>query len=145
MINRSGFTLVELSCAVVIGAIFLTLVTPAIRQGRDVLAARAARDHLLQSLALARAVAPVHAGAEVVLDTAGARVRVQSGARIHEQLGLGERFGVSLVVQGSAQPTVSLRFDALGIGRLANRTIVLQRGTARVGVSLSMYGRARSW
>jgi hypothetical protein len=41
--------------------------------------------------------------------------------------------------------TASIRFDGLGLGRLANRTIRLQRGTVTGGVTFSAYGRARTW
>lgn len=145
MITRPGFTLVELAFVLVLGTFLLALATPGFLRGRDALALRAAREQLLQSVALARALAPLHGSAEVLLEPATARLTVRSGERVHEQLSLRERYGVELTVEGATLAVVPLRFDGLGIGRLANRTIALRRGAARGGITLSMYGRARAW
>ena len=145
MIDRDGFTLIELAWVLVLGAFLLSLATPAFLRGRDALAVRAARDHLIQSVALARALAPALGGSELLLEPGAGRVRVRSSGRVHEDHSLASLYGVRLSVQGTTQPLVSLRFDGLGIGRMANRTIALERGGSRAGVTLSMYGRARAW
>lgn len=145
MIDRDGFTLIELAWVLVLGAFLLALATPMFLRGRDAIAVRAAREHLLQSVALARALAPGLGGSEILLEPAAGRVSVRSSGRVHESHSLAALYGVQLSVQGSTQPLVSLRFDGLGIGRLANRTIAVERGAARAGVTLSMYGRTRAW
>ncbi len=45
----------------------------------------------------------------------------------------------------AGRPSLRLRYDGLGIGRIANSTIRLQRGTAEAGLSISAYGRVRTW
>jgi prepilin-type N-terminal cleavage/methylation domain-containing protein len=142
---QTGYTLLELAIVLTIAGILLLLATPGFGPGRDVLATRAARDHLLAQIALARVLAPAHGGAEVVLDTASARVVVRAGARVYSEASLQQHFGVRLGLAGQAPGPVVLRFDAIGLGRMSSRTITLSRGDASGHVSISAYGRARAW
>lgn len=145
MRTRSGHTLLELALVLGIGGSLFLLATPSLQHARDLMATRAARDYLLTQLALARVAAPAHGGAEVVLDTAAAQVLVRSAARVHSRSSLRDHFGVELTFPGQAAATATLRFDALGLGRMASRTVAVSRGRARAHLSISAYGRARSW
>lgn len=144
MRNRSGFTLLELTAALVLGGVLLTLATPAFRYAGDVIAVRAARDQLLQALTVARSLAPLHGGAELEVRSSDGRVQVVAAGRIQLVHRLHDDFRVTLGTSNGAA-LVTLRFDALGIGRMASQSIVLERGDARAGVSLSTYGRPRPW
>lgn len=143
MRRPSGFSLLELALVLSLAGILLLLATPALHHARDVFATRAARDYLITQLALARVLAPAHAGSELQLDTAAALLAVRAGLRVHVRTSLHERYGVALGLAGPG--TVALHFDAIGLGRMSNRTITLTRGRARAGLSISAYGRARPW
>ena len=143
MRSPSGYSLLELALVLVMAGILLLLATPALHHARDVFATRAARDYLITQLALARVLAPAHAGSEVRLDTAAAILAVRAGTREHVRTSLHERYGVALGLAGPE--SVALRFDGIGLGRMSSRTITLTRGSARAGLSISAYGRARPW
>ncbi|HSJ12951.1 MAG TPA: prepilin-type N-terminal cleavage/methylation domain-containing protein [Longimicrobiales bacterium] len=145
MRSRPGFTLLELALVLCIAGILVLLATPPLDRARDLVATRAARDYVLTQLALARALAPAHAGAEVVLDTVAARLSVRSPGRVHESTSLRERFGVGVELSGQSSGSVALRFDGMGLGRMASRTVTFRRGRAQAHVSISAYGRARPW
>ena len=70
---------------------------------------------------------------------------MRTSTRVHEEVVLPERYGVRVRVEGSSAPSVVLRFDGIGIGRVASRTIALDRGRIRAGITVSSYGRARAW
>lgn len=145
MQTRTGYSLLELTLVLALGGILLLLATPPLHHARDIFATRAARDYVLGQLALARTLAPAYAGTEVVLVPAAAELGVRSTARLHTLTSLRERFGVELGLSGAAADTVALRFDAIGLGRMANRTLAFTRGRASARISISTYGRARPW
>jgi hypothetical protein len=80
----------------------------------------------------------------VDLAHASARIEAPVGL-IRETLHLGAGFGVQLVIDHATTSTVRLDFDALGLGRLANRTFRVRRGRHEARLTLSSYGRPRRW
>lgn len=144
--SDSGSSFIELTLALCVVAVLLGLAVPALGAARDRFTVRAARDALAAGIARGRALAVVHGGAIVVVDPAAGRLWVEGGGG--EVLGtpvdLARQFGVSISADGAEGPA-RLRFDAMGIGRLANRTFRIRRGRAEAGVTLSAYGRVRAW
>jgi hypothetical protein len=68
------------------------------------------------------------------------RVRIEAGADTVAVLDLGASFGVTLDLGGSLS-IARLRYDPLGIGRVASRTLVFRKGDARSLLVVSAYGR----
>ena len=143
--NRSrGFSLLELLLVLALLGILLGVSLPPTARWRDAMAVRAAREDLAAGISWTRLVASTRGGAVLVLDPATARfwtTTTTGGAE--RQVDLRERYGVRLDVGPSE--AVSLRFDALGIGRIASRRISIYRGRAEAGLVVSAYGRMRRW
>lgn len=144
---RPGTTLLELTLVLSILGVLLGLGYPLFRRGLDGLAVRGARDTLGAGVARARATALGRGGAELIVDLGEARfwVVAASGDTIGTPVDLAARYGVRLSTTGTGTNRVALRFDGLGIGRVANRTFQLRRGTAEANLTLSAYGRPRAW
>jgi prepilin-type N-terminal cleavage/methylation domain-containing protein len=142
---QSGFSLIEVVFVLALLGVLAGIAVPAAAALRDVLAVRAARDALAARLAHTRALAVTHGGARLELDIETARVRVlaASGDTIGDPLHIGDVHGVVVTVPGRTG-TIALRYDGLGIGRLANRTVVLRRGNAEARLVVTAYGRWRS-
>ncbi len=137
-----GTTLVELTVLLALLTILAGMTVSATATTRDGAAVRVARDAVGASIGRARSLARLHGSARVVLEPD--RVLVESPAdSVRERLEL-QRFGSRLTVDG-ASGLVVLEFDRLGLGRLANRTIRLQRNRAEARLTLSAYGRVRRW
>jgi prepilin-type N-terminal cleavage/methylation domain-containing protein len=149
MITRRspGHTLPELLIVLAILAIAASMTAPRVRSGLDVYAVRAARDATAAALAQARALALARGSAIAIVDGAMATVAVEApagrpvGGTVHVR-GL---FHVDIDMDGAPAATVTLRFDALGIGRFSNHTLRFQRGGAAAHLTLSSYGRPRRW
>ena len=143
MLLRTGYTLLEIAIVLTIAAIILLLAVPTLARGRDALAVRSARSDLANAVALARSTAIVAGGAQVIINAPAATVTVQtaSGAVTRDTLFLRTMYGVTVESDG-AVPTV-LRFDALGIGRLANATVRVRRGGQMAALTVSSYGRVK--
>ncbi|MCI0432392.1 MAG: hypothetical protein L0271_01905 [Gemmatimonadetes bacterium] len=144
--RRRGATLVDLIVSLAIAGILLTIAAPRLGSARDGRAAVAARDVTAGLVAEARTLAVALGSAVVVVDPGASSVALEApaGTRIGAAHALGEAFGVTLAVDHSAG-TVRLDFDALGMGRLANRTLRFRRGAEEARLSLSSYGRPRRW
>jgi len=143
----SGVTLLELLVVLSAIGLLLGLSYSPIRRGLDQLAVDSARESLGAGLARARSIAIVRGGANLIVDLEGAAFWVESvgGDTLGGVTYLGARYGVELTTVGAPADQVVLRFDRLGIGRLTNRTLRLERGTARAHLALSAYGRLRRW
>ena len=54
-------------------------------------------------------------------------------------------WGVAVSSPGFGGDTIVIRYDAIGLGRIANRTLRFERGRAVAGLTISAYGRVRAW
>ena len=140
---RGGYTLLELTIVIVVMMVAISSTLPGLQGLRDRLAVLQAREALVGSVAWARRSAQGHQGAwvRVVPDSALLRWGLENEFQGFRDLG--RELGVSL--EGTSGGAFTLRFDDLGLGQVASRTIVFRRGSAEAGVSLSSYGRVRRW
>jgi len=150
MINphrRPGVTLLELLFALVVVAVLIGIAYPAFHGMLDRIAVRAARDALVVGVARTRVVAAGAGGAYLVLESPAARFGVENAAgdTLVAFFDLGNRYGVELSIDGITASRLRLRYDGLGLGRLASRTIRVNRGSQEAGLFISAYGRARPW
>jgi prepilin-type N-terminal cleavage/methylation domain-containing protein len=145
--SRPGITLLELLCGLAIMGVLLGMVAAPIARAGDVFAVRAARDAVINSAARARALAIGHGGATLTLSAPGGIIAIASrdGAVADTLIRLDSDLHVAMTFDDAGLEAAELRFDALGLGRLANRTVRLRRGQVSGGVTFSAYGRARSW
>jgi prepilin-type N-terminal cleavage/methylation domain-containing protein len=139
---RRGFTLIELTVVLLLMATTLSALLPAARRQRDRMAVVSAREAWISRLARTRREARLAGGATLHVERDRALVWIEVDGEAMDTLDLGDRFGVSV---GPSSGEVLLSFDALGIGRLANRSLVFARGDAQAGVAVSAYGRVRRW
>jgi len=144
METRSGMTVLELLLTLVLIGILAAIAAPAVRSTIDILSARAAREAAFGLFSRARGLALQHGGAEVELDAAADRmiVRRPSGAIEAEQAFAPQ--GVDLTLDSTITAVV-LRYDAYGLGRMMSRTVTFSARSARAGLTLSSFGRARRW
>ena len=142
---RRGHTLAELAAVLAAIGIALATATPVLSRTLDALAVRAARDALVGELARARLLARLHGGSAFVLDATDAAVWIESGsgATLSTPVDLEAQYGARLDLGGESR--VLVVYDRMGIGRLANRTIRLARGAATARLTVSAYGRVRTW
>jgi hypothetical protein len=144
---RSGVTLIELLLLVLVFGVLAGLTLPVTLRARESAAARSARDATASVIARARLLALARGSARVITDIGSAKVRLESpiGLLAEPPLELGATLGVNIAVDRAAGPDVMIDFDALGLGRLANRTFRFRRGAAEARLTLSSYGRPRRW
>lgn len=144
---RTGTTLLELAVAITLLGILTFLGTTAFASARDVLAVRSARDAIVAASARTRAYAVGHGGASLTIDATTGTLRIRTRDRlIDEATPIARSLGVHIQMDGArATPTATLPYDALGIGRIANRTIAITRAGVSGGVTFSAYGRPREW
>jgi Tfp pilus assembly protein FimT len=144
MRTRSAHTLVELALVLMVLGILAGLFVPPLSRARDELAVRAARNEVAAAIAVTRATAISSGGATFVLDTESGTgwIETTGGHRVSDGFALASRYGVS--VSSDRTPPVALRFDALGIGRLANAVIRVRRARAEATLTVSAYGRVRT-
>lgn len=142
-----GHTLPELLILLAVLAIAASMTAPRVSSGIDGFAVRAARDAAAAVLAQARALALARGSAVVVVDGAAGTVGLEApaGRVAGDVVRLSALFHVEVDADGAAGSTVTLRFDALGIGRFANHTLRFHRGGAAAHLTLSSYGRPRRW
>jgi type II secretory pathway pseudopilin PulG len=137
---RSGYSLVDLTVALALITAGVSVLLPTARRQADRSAVLAAREAVVAELARARRESRLSGGAVLQIRRAGSRLWVEAGVPPRDTLALEERFGVHME-PGAA--SAALAFDALGIGRLANRTLAFARGDASARLVVSAYGRVR--
>ena len=142
-----GHTLPELLVVLALLAIAASMTAPRVGSGLDAYAVRAARDATAAALSQARALALARGSAVAIVDGAQGTVAVESpaGRPAGETVRVGALFHVGIDTDGAPAATVTLRFDALGIGRFSNHTLRFRRGVAAAHLTLSSYGRPRRW
>lgn len=144
MRNRPGYTLGELALVLLLATLVITAAAPSMARGRHTLAVRAARAELIAAIATARSAAILNGGATVIIDAASGAVwiEVADGRRLGDVRPLAHHYDVTIELDRG--PRAALRYDALGIGRLANASVRIRRGEALAIVTVSAYGRVRS-
>lgn len=140
---RRGFTLLELLLVLLIVGTMASLAVPRFGRARDRLAVRGAALELAAALAVTRASAIRAGGASLHVDVAAgtAWITTSSGARLPDEYPLAARYGVRL--ESDRAGPIQLRYDPLGIGRIASAVIRVRRGGAVHAVTVSAYGRVR--
>lgn len=143
--SRKGASLVELITATSILSVLFAIAVPAMHRMRDEYAVRAARDAFASAIARTRAAAVAAGGARLVVAVSEGRLLIETAAgdTVGQPLELTRDFDVAVSAGANAGPEVQLRFDGLGIGRVASRTFTLVRGRARARVTVSAYGRVQ--
>lgn len=142
---RPGYTLIELATVLAMLGLALAVAVPVLGRSVDGLKVRTARDIVAVELARTRLLARAHGGAIAVLDSEAGATWVESvtGDTIALPVPVTAQHDVRIDLDGEAVARVE--YDRFGIGRLANRTIRLVRNDAEARVTISAYGRVRSW
>lgn len=132
----------EVAFAVTILTMAGAMLLPAARRYRDTAEARAARETVAALVSRARALAVASGAAELTLipDSGVARLSVGDSLVRFESIGADERASVS---SPGADGEIVLAFDALGLGRVASRTLTFRVGKAEARLIVSSYGRVR--
>jgi prepilin-type N-terminal cleavage/methylation domain-containing protein len=138
-----GYTLVELLASLLLLAALLAIGLPPLSRWRNESAVRAARDDLAAALAWTRVAAASGDGATLVLDPDTGRFWTERAGERTPTVDLARRYRVR--VETGASVAVRFRYDALGIGRLANRTVRFRRSAALAGLTVNSYGRIHRW
>lgn len=141
--RRDGATLPELLILLALLSILMGMSISVSTGVRDGIAVRSARDEAAAWVARAAALARLHGSARLWVHEGTLRIEAPAGVP-GAVYSIGEVYGVDTAVDG-AGGAVALEFDALGLGRLANRTIRFRRNDAEAGITLSSYGRPRRW
>ena len=144
---RSGLSLLELLTSLAILGVLLGMVAVPIARAGDSLAVRAARGAILNAAATTRALATGHGGATLTIRAADGALAIETrdGAVADTLVRLASEYHVAVAFDDARLPAATLRFDGLGLGRLASRTVRLKRGRVTAGVTFSAYGRGRPW
>src|SRR5690606_35868736 len=129
MRNRQATTLPELLVVLSILAIIATMTMPRVGRALDVYATRAARDARAAAIGRARVLALARGSAAVTLDAAAGtlQIRAPAAAPPIDVVALPSMFRVVCELDGNPTATVTLNFDALGIGRFSNYTLRCHR------------------
>jgi type II secretory pathway pseudopilin PulG len=145
--RRPGTSLLELLLLLSLLAILGGMSVSVTARARDRISAHAARDAVASAISRAKTLARLHGSSRVQLDivTGTLRIEAPAGTADGRAIPLSAEFGVQISVDGASSAPVALEFDALGLGRLANRTLRFRRNDAEARLTLSSYGRPRRW
>ncbi len=139
---RHGFTILELTGVLILLALAASLSFPVSRSVRERLSVIGAREELVGLIKRARAEALRGGGSSLIVVRNPAEVRIEARGELLHRVDLGATWRTELVLSGG-RPTVELRFDALGLGRMAASSVTLTRGSAVARLIISAYGRVR--
>ena len=139
---RHGFTLLELTGVLTLLALATSLSFPVSRSVRERLSVIGAREELVGLITRARAEALRHGGSSLIVVRYPAEVRIEASGELLHRVDVGATWRTELVLSGG-RPTVELRFDASGLGRMAASSVTLTRGSAVARLIISAYGRIR--
>ena len=141
----SGTTLLEIVVVCTLIGVAAGATVPLVRGGMDTVAVIAARDEISATAARTRALAVARGGAVLVVDATRNSVWIDAGgASVELPTDFEQEFGVRISLDGT-QTVAEVAFDALGVGRVASRTIRITRGTAEARLTISAFGRLRAW
>lgn len=143
--RRSGFSLVEMLTALVLAGVLLGLGAPPVRRALAWARVRSARDLVASQLARARSVAVMRGGADLVLDVRRGRAWIEAVDTSTPASAVADAEGVRISADGLAGDTVRIGYDGMGIGRLASRTLRFRAGAVEARMTISSYGRVRTW
>lgn len=135
-----GSTLAELATAMVLIAVGLTVALPPATTLRDRLAVGAASNEVVAIFVRARAAAPRFGGARVDVRAVEDEVLLVAADSVLARARLALEHGVDLVLT-NGRDRAEIVYDALGLGRVASRTLVVRRGRAADTLRVSSYGR----
>lgn len=122
-------------------AVTASAFAPGARRLADRAAIVSAREEVVRELTRARTAALGGGGSRVTIVARPPTVRISVGSHPPRTVPIGdERLTVRLT---GARDSTTFVFDRLGIGRFANGTILLRRGDAEAGLTVSSYGRVR--
>ena len=143
MRTRSGYTLLELAVVLTTCSIILALATPSLVHARRVFAVRSAAAELAGLAALTRSAAILSGGATLVIELGSGIARIEShdGRPLSDPHPIASRHDVT--VEADRVSPIRIRYDALGIGRLAAATVRVRRGDVAATLTISSYGRIR--
>lgn len=139
-----GFTVVELLFVLLLLSALLGGVLPRVGRLRDLHAVRGAREAAVGLLVRARTASLVHGEARLLGTEVPARLHLLVDGRVDDRVELDEEFGVRLSLSGPGNRRL-LRFDDLGLGRVAGTTLRFSRGSETAALTVSAYGRIRRW
>ena len=139
---RRGFTLFELTGVLTLLALAATLSFPVGRRVRERLLVTGAREELVGLITRARAEALRRGGASLIVVRNPPEIRIEARGELLHRVGMGATWRTELVLSGG-RPSVELRFDASGLGRMAASSVTLTRGSAVARLIISAYGRIR--
>jgi len=135
-----GYTLIELVFVLTLLAAGASVSAPAARKWSDRAAVVMAREDVVAALLGARTMAVVSGGSTVTLVARPASFRFDTDFSVGalELAGWDSTVAMGL---GAGSDSVTIRFDALGVGRFSSRTIRLTRAGTTASVVISSYGR----
>ena len=138
----NGYSLLELTAALLLLALASSAVVPAAGRHRDRMLVLTARETLVAALRDTRAEALRTGTAALHLTAADGRGRIISGDSAFPSFLVDPSGRVSLSLsRGRADSEIG--FGGLGIGVFANETLELTAGAARARLVVSSYGRVR--
>ena len=123
-------------------AVAASLSLPAGRLVRERLSVIGAREDLVAMIARARGEALRRGGSSLVIVESPAEIRIEAGGDTLQRVDLAAAWQTEVVLSGG-RPSAELRFDALGLGRMAARSITLTRGSTVARLIVSAFGRVR--
>lgn len=137
-----GYTLLELSAALVLVAIVWTGLVRPLRGFSDRAAVLGARESLVGLLQETRTAALRRGGASLHIAATDARAWITVGDSTIRELRVGDGGRVRVVV-GGGRTLTEIPYNALGLGVFANETVELRAGSARAAFVVSAHGRVR--
>jgi prepilin-type N-terminal cleavage/methylation domain-containing protein len=137
---NGGFTLFECLVVLAIVGIGVALGLPALQSHRDRWAVTQAREASAALLARARVDALGSGASRVTILPGRGHIERSLGSTHRERVDLGDRYGVTLDISGR-DTLATIEFNALGLGRMAARTLRFGRGAASGSLVISTYGR----
>jgi Tfp pilus assembly protein FimT len=140
---RHGSSLIEIAVVLGVMTVALGIAVPAFRHALDAYGAAAGRDAVVAMAARARAVAIAHGGADLIIDADSGWARIEAPGAAPDMIAIRDRYGVAFAIENSSRTAVTIHYDGIGLGRLANLSLLVRKGDARARVVFSMYGRAR--